>query len=175
MERGSPTGTAVDRRGPFADLAADLTRLSAVGRRRKLEALGGLDFTSNDYLGFADSTELRAAASEALSRQVPVGAGGSRLLRGNHPEHEALEHAAAAYFGAQSALYFASGYTANLTLFATAPQRGDLVVHDERIHASVHDGLRRSRAELASPRHNDIQSIDDSVLRWRAAGGTGRV
>src|ERR1700731_4819266 len=119
MERGSPTGTAVDRRGPFADLAADLTRLSAVGRRRKLEALGGLDFTSNDYLGFADSMELRAAASEAVSRQVPVGAGGSRLLRGNHPEHEALEQAAAAYFGAESALYFGTGYAANLTLFAT--------------------------------------------------------
>ena len=170
-----PTGTAVDRTSPFADLAADLTRLSAVGRRRKLEAPGGLDFTSNDYLGFADSTELRAAAVEALSRQVPVGAGGSRLLRGNHSEHEALEHAAASYFGAQSALYFASGYTANLTLFATAPQRGDLVVHDERIHASVHDGLRRSRAEIASARHNDIQSIDDSILRWRTGGGTGRV
>jgi 8-amino-7-oxononanoate synthase len=95
-------------------------------------------------------------------------------LRGNHPEHEALEQAAAVYFGAESALYFATGYTANLTLFATAPQRGDLVVHDERIHASVHDGLRRSRAEIASARHNDIQSIDDAIVRWRAAGGTGR-
>jgi 8-amino-7-oxononanoate synthase len=168
-------GLGADGRSPFADLAADLTRLSTVGRRRKLEAPGGLDFTSNDYLGFADSAELRAAASEALSRRVPVGAGGSRLLRGNHPEHEALEQAAAAYFGAESALYFASGYTANLTLFATAPQRGDLVIHDERIHASVHDGLRRSRAEIVSARHNDIQSIDDSILRWRAAGGTGRV
>jgi 8-amino-7-oxononanoate synthase len=175
MEIGPLPRRAVDRRSPFADLAADLNRLAAVGRRRKLEALGGLDFTSNDYLGLADSMELREAAGEALSRQVPVGAGGSRLLRGNHPEHEALEQAAAVYFGAQSALYFASGYTANLTLFATAPQRGDLVVHDERIHASVHDGLRRSRAEVANARHNDIQSIDDTIVRWRAAGGTGRV
>jgi len=175
MEADLFTRLAVDRRSPFADLAADLTRLSAAGRRRKLEAAGGFDFTSNDYLGFADSIELRAAASEAVARQVPVGAGGSRLLRGNHPEHEALEAAAAAYFGAESALYFGSGYTANLTLFATAPQRGDLVVHDERIHASVHDGLRRGRAEIFSARHNDIQSIDDTILQWRAAGGTGRV
>jgi 8-amino-7-oxononanoate synthase len=175
MEMEPLAPLAVERRSPFADLSADLTRLSAVGRRRKLEALGGLDFTSNDYLAFADSTELRAAAIEAVSRQVPVGAGGSRLLRGNHPEHEALEQAAAAYFGAESALYFGTGYTANLTLFATAPQRGDLVVHDERIHASVHDGLRRSRAEIASARHNDLQSIDDTILQWRAAGGTGRV
>ena len=175
MTGKSPVRPAAGRAGPFADLAQDLERLSALGRRRKLERPAGFDFTSNDYLGLADSMELRAAASEALSRQVPVGAGGSRLLRGNHPEHEALEATAAAYFGVESALYFGSGYSANLALFAAAPQRGDLVVHDERIHASVHDGLRRSRADVASARHNDMQSIDDSISRWRAAGGTGRV
>jgi 8-amino-7-oxononanoate synthase len=166
---------SADRRSPFAHLEADLGRLSAVGRRRTLERPGRLDFASNDYLGLAHSAELRAAASEALSRQVPIGAGGSRLLRGNHPEHEALEMAAAAYFGAASALYFGSGYAANLTLFATAPQRGDLVVHDEWIHASVHDGLRRGRAEIAGARHNSSQAIEDAIVRWRAAGGTGRV
>jgi 8-amino-7-oxononanoate synthase len=160
---------------PFAHLDADLTRLSALGRRRVLEVHGGFDFTSNDYLGLADSAELRGAASEAVSRQVPVGAGGSRLLRGNHPEHVALEEAAAAFFGAESTLYFGSGYAANLTLFASAPQRGDLVVHDEWIHASVHDGIRRGRADFASARHNDLQSIDDEITRWRGGGGTGRV
>src|SRR3984957_8290393 len=164
-----------DRPNPFADLEADLERLSARGRRRTLECLGGLDFTSNDYLGLANSCELRTAASEALSRHVPVGSGGSRLLRGNHPEHVALEQTAAAFFGAESALYFGSGYAANLTLFATAPQRGDAVIHDEWIHASVHDGMRRGRAETIAARHNDLQSIDDEVLRWRAAGGRGRV
>jgi 8-amino-7-oxononanoate synthase len=159
---------------PFADLAADLKRLSARGRGRTLEDIAGLDFTSNDYLGFADSIELRSAASDALSRRVPVGAGGSRLLRGNHPEHEALEAAAAAYFAAESTLYFGSGFAANLTLFATAPKRRDLVVHDEWIHASVIDGLRRGRAEVAIARHNDPQSVEDAILRWRAAGGIGR-
>jgi 8-amino-7-oxononanoate synthase len=164
-----------DRPNPFADLEADLDRLSELGRRRTLECLGGFDFTSNDYLGLAHSSELRTAASEALSRHVPVGSGGSRLLRGNHPEHVALEQTAAAFFGAESALYFGSGYAANLTLFATAPQRGDVVIHDEWIHASVHDGMRRGRAETIAARHNDLQSIDDEVLRWRAAGGRGRV
>jgi len=166
---------SVDRRGPFANLGADLDRLSALGRRRTLECFSGLDFTSNDYLGLANSSELRAAASDALARQVPVGSGGSRLLRGNHPEHEALERTAAAFFGAESALYFGSGYAANQTLFATAPQRGDLVIYDEWIHASVHDGMRRGRAEIAAARHNDLQSIDDEILKWRAAGGVGRV
>ena len=159
----------------FADLRADLERLAAVGRRRRLEGIGALDFTSNDYLGLAHSSELRMAAAEAVLRGIPVGAGGSRLLRGNHPEHEALEHAAAGYFGAQSALYFGSGYLANLTLFATAPQRGDLVIHDEYIHASVRDGLRQTRADVASARHNDVQSVDDVITGWRTAHGRGRV
>jgi 8-amino-7-oxononanoate synthase len=163
------------RPNPFADLEADLDRLAALGRRRTLECLGGLDFTSNDYLGLANSSELHTAAHEALSRHVPVGSGGSRLLRGNHREHVALETTAAAFFGVESALYFGSGYAANLTLFATAPQRGDLVIHDEWIHASVHDGMRRGRAGTVDARHNDLQSFDDEILRWRADGGRGRV
>jgi 8-amino-7-oxononanoate synthase len=165
----------MDRGVSFADLAVDLERLSALGRRRSLHETVGLDFSSNDYLGFAASLELREAASDALLRGVPVGAGGSRLLRGNHAEHEALEEAAACFFGADSALYFGSGFAANLTLFATAPQRGGLVVHDEWIHASVLDGLRRGRAEVESARHNDTQSIEDVIRRWRAAGGLGLV
>jgi len=160
---------------PFAHLAADLDRLAMLGRRRALEPPGGIDFTSNDYLGLAGSEELRAAALAAMARNVPVGAGGSRLLRGNHPEHEALEAHAARYFGADSALYFGSGFAANLTLFATAPQRGDLVVHDALIHASVIDGLRRGRAAAVAARHNDAQSIDDAIVGWRTAGNTGRV
>ncbi len=160
---------------PFGDLAANLERLAARGRRRRLDRPSGLDFTSNDYLAFAASAELRAAAQDALARGVPLGAGGSRSLRGNHPEHETLEHAAGAYFGCESALYFVSGYAANLTLFATAPQRADLVVYDEKVHASVHDGLRAGRAEAMAARHNDLQSVSDQVRRWREAGGRGRV
>ncbi len=159
---------------PFAALGEDLGRLATVGRRRALIGAGGIDFTSNDYLGLADSDELRQAAVAALARRVPLGAGGSRLLRGNHPEHEALERAAADFFGSESALYCTTGYAANLALFATAPQRGDLVVHDELIHASVRDGLRRGRSEAAAVRHNDPQAIDEEIARWRRQGGMGR-
>ncbi len=172
---GVPEGAGGDQWRPFADLEANLKLLSAVGRRRSLERLGGSDFASNDYLGLAQSIELREAAADAVNRQVPVGAGGSRLLRGNHAEHEALEESASSYFGTESALYFASGFAANMTLFATAPQRGDLVVYDEGIHASVHDGLARTRAERAVARHNDAQAIDDAIVGWRAGGGVGRV
>ena len=174
MRSQIPGKPNVGRFNPFADLETDLDRLSALGRRRTLDSIGGLDFTSNDNLALEASEEVHEAAREAVSRAVPIGSGGSRLLRGNHPEHQALERAAADFFGAQSALYFGSGYAANQTLFSTAPQRGDLVVHDEWIHASVHDGMRRGRAETVAAHHNDSQSIDDEIQRWRQGGGRGR-
>jgi 8-amino-7-oxononanoate synthase len=152
----------------------DLLELARHGRLRALRGRAGADFTSNDYLGMAESEELKLAAAAAIARGVPVGSGGSRLLRGNHPEHEALEHEAADYFGAETALYFGGGYVANLSIFSTLPQRGDLVVHDELIHASVHEGLRRGRAESQSIPHNDIDAFDAAIARWRANGGRGR-
>jgi 8-amino-7-oxononanoate synthase len=155
-------------------LERNLLELAGRGRLRALHVPSGIDFTSNDYLGLAESDVLRQAAVDALARGVPVGSGGSRLLRGNHPEHEALESEAAAYFGAETALYFGSGYVANFAIFSTLPQRGDLIVHDELIHASVHEGLRRSRAEFVAVPHNNIDAFDAAIVRWRAAGGKGR-
>jgi len=151
--------------------------LKALGRRGRLRTLTGrhgVDFSSNDYLGLATSSELTEAVARALDRGVAVGAGGSRLLRGNDPEHEALEAEARAFFGAESCLYFGGGFFANYALFATLPARGDLVVHDALIHASVLDGVRAGKAAVAAASHNDTQSFDDAILRWRAAGGTGR-
>ncbi|MFN3622571.1 MAG: 8-amino-7-oxononanoate synthase [Hyphomicrobium sp.] len=150
-----------------------LEALARRGRRRSLAAFSGIDFSSNDYLGLASSRELKEAARSAIARDVPIGSGGSRLLRGNHREHEALEAEAAAFFGAESALFFGGGFLANLALFSTLPQRGDLVVHDALIHASVHDGLRMGKAERAEARHNDPQAFEDAIADWRTAGGTG--
>lgn len=150
-----------------------LEALARRGRRRSLIALSGIDFSSNDYLALANSRELKDAARSAVERDVPIGSGGSRLLRGNHREHEALEAEAAAFFGAEGALFFGGGYAANLALFSTLPQRGDLVVHDALIHASVHDGMRMGKAERAEAKHNDAQAFDDAIADWRAAGGTG--
>jgi 8-amino-7-oxononanoate synthase len=153
---------------------ADLSKLADRGRLRSLRERSGIDFTSNDYLGLAESAELRQAAADAVARGVPVGSGGSRLLRGNHPEHEALETEAAAYFGAETALYFGGGYVANFAIFSTLPQTGDLVVHDELIHASVHEGLRRGRADFVAVPHNNVDAFDAAIVRWRQAGGKGR-
>jgi 8-amino-7-oxononanoate synthase len=109
----------------------------------------------------------------ALERGVPVGSGGSRLLRGNHSEHEALEAEAAAFFRCERALWFSSGFAANSALFSTLPQRGDLVVYDELIHASAHEGMRLSRAETVAVRHNDADAFETAVRVWRQGRGVG--
>jgi 8-amino-7-oxononanoate synthase len=159
----------------FAAQERDLATLTAADRYRSLRAHNGVDFASNDYLGLASSPRLRAAMVEALARGVPVGSGGSRLLRGNAPEHEALEADAARFFGTEAALFFASGYAANTILFATLPQRGDLIVHDALIHASAHEGMRLTRATCVSAGHNNANAFEAAIVGWRRAGGTGRV
>ncbi|ETD80669.1 8-amino-7-oxononanoate synthase [Rhodobacter capsulatus] len=155
--------------------AARLARLAERGRARALTPARGLDFASNDYLGLRASADLAQAVAEALARGVAVGAGGSRLLRGNDPEFGALEQEAAGFFGAEACLYMGGGFQANQAVFATLPMAGDLVLHDVLIHASAHEGLRLGPAEARSFRHNDAQDAADQIRLWRAAGGRGRV
>ncbi|WP_037239452.1 aminotransferase class I/II-fold pyridoxal phosphate-dependent enzyme, partial [Rhodomicrobium udaipurense] len=106
---------------PYEDA---LARLEERGRLRQLTLPSGYDFTSNDYLGLAESHELREAVLAALERGIAIGAGGSRLLRGNYSEHESLEADAAKFFGAESALFFSNGFQANYAIFAALPKRG---------------------------------------------------
>jgi 8-amino-7-oxononanoate synthase len=150
-----------------------LDALAKRGRLRALAPRSGIDFASNDYLGLAQSDVLADAVRQALDRGVPVGASGSRLLRGNHVEHEALEAEAATFFGAETALFFGGGFIANTAIFSTLPGRGDLIVHDALIHASAHEGMRLSKAPSISAHHNDPNAFDSAIRSWRAAGGTG--
>jgi 8-amino-7-oxononanoate synthase len=152
-----------------------LAALAAKGRLRALAPRAGRDFTSNDFLALAESRTLRDVAREALERGVPVGAGGSRLLRGNHPEHEALEEEAASFFGSEAALYFPTGFAANAALVATLPREGDLILYDTLIHASIRDGLDPARIRAQSVPHNDVTAMEDAITAWRGKGGTGRI
>jgi 8-amino-7-oxononanoate synthase len=150
-----------------------LEALAAKGRLRRLSRQAGTDFTSNDYLGLAGNAGLRDAIADALARGVPAGAGGSRLLRGNHPEHEALEEEAAAFFGGESALYFPTGFAANAAIAATLPREGDLILHDALIHASFRAGLDPARIRTVETPHNDVNAMEDAIKRWRESGGRG--
>lgn len=140
-----------------------------------LAGRAGIDFSSNDYLGLAGHPRLAAAIRRALNAGVPVGAGGSRLLRGNTDSQEALEAEAAAFFGAEAVLGMGGGFVANQTLFSTLPQRGDLVLMDELIHASAHEGARIGRAEVARFHHNDAGHAADIIAEYRGRGGRGAV
>lgn len=159
----------------FPRHAARLLHKEARGRRRHLSTASGLDFSSNDYLGLRDAPPMRQALLDALMRGVPLGAGGSRLLRGNEAEFERLEAEAAAFFDSEASLYMGGGYQANQAIFSTLPMAGDLVLYDALIHASVHDGLRLSAAQSHAFRHNDPADAEDRIRIWRAAGGTGRI
>ncbi|TIU29163.1 MAG: aminotransferase class I/II-fold pyridoxal phosphate-dependent enzyme, partial [Mesorhizobium sp.] len=153
---------------------ASLRGLARKDRLRSLSGRSGADFASNDYLGLARSKRMREAVAAALAAGTPVGATGSRLLRGNDPEHEALEAKAAGFFGAERALFFGGGYVANFAVLTTLPQKGDLIVLDELIHASAHEGARAGRADMAEAAHNDAAAVEDAIRTWRVKGGAGR-
>jgi 8-amino-7-oxononanoate synthase len=153
---------------------AALHALNEDDRLRSLRPRTGIDFSSNDYLALASAPRMRRAVSAAVEAGTPIGAGGSRLLRGNCEEHESLEAEAASFFGAEAAIFFASGYVANFAVLTTLPQRGDLLVLDSLVHASIHEGARAGRAEFRESRHNDAQSVEATIREWRTQGGTGR-
>ncbi|MET4024102.1 8-amino-7-oxononanoate synthase [Bradyrhizobium sp. S3.2.12] len=163
------------QRAKVGDYVAALHALKEDNRLRGLKPRAGTDFASNDYLALASAPRMKKAVSAALEAGTPIGAGGSRLLRGNCEEHETLEKEAAQFFGAETALFFGGGYIANFAVLTTLPQRDDLLVLDSLVHASIHEGARAGRAEFRISAHNDPQSIEDTIRDWRAEGGTGRV
>lgn len=125
-----------------------------------------LDFTSNDYLGLARNPKLEQMYLSKLTEAPQIlGSTGSRLLV-NGSAHLTLEKRLAEFYGAPSALLFNSGLDANIGFFSCVPQRGDIIVTDEYIHASVHDGIRQSRARDAHVlfTHNSVKELRE-VLR----------
>lgn len=121
-----------------------------------------VDFCSNDYLGFSRSALLKERIESMLHQvpQLPVGSGGSRLLSGNHSFTEQTETLIAAFHQAESGLIFNSGYDANIGLISSLAQRGDTIISDELIHASLIDGARLSHASRYTFKHNDLGSLE---------------
>jgi 8-amino-7-oxononanoate synthase len=152
--------------GMHADerLGRALNRRQRQGLRRVLRVPDPAcaDFASNDYLGLSRSAAyLASAAAAASASSSATGSTGSRLLSGHSDAIEVLESTAAAFHKADAALLFGSGYDANLSVFSCVPQAGDVVVYDELIHASVHDGMRlgRARDSTRSFSHNSLADL----------------
>lgn len=136
------------------------------GNLRSLKPQNKLvDFCSNDYLGFAGSPVLQNKVEEEIKNngKGSTGSTGSRLLSGNSDYALALEGYIASQHQCEAALLFNSGYDANLGLFSSLPQRGDTIITDELIHASIIDGARLSYANRYTFKHNDLQALEDKL------------
>ncbi|MBE7177630.1 MAG: 8-amino-7-oxononanoate synthase [Mucilaginibacter polytrichastri] len=135
------------------------------GLLRSLRQTGHLvDFSSNDYLGFAHDPNLQDAFIDHLQKyRVKTGSSGSRLLTGNSVLAEELENDLEDFFLADAALLFNSGYDANVGLLSSLPQRGDTVITDELSHASIIDGVRLSHANRFIFKHNDLHSLEQKL------------
>lgn len=143
-----------------------LSKRNEEGSLRNLPGENTLhDFSSNDYLSFARSAELKQKIREELDKYPKQlnGSTGSRLLTGNTKFAEKLEKEIAGYHRADNGLIFGSGYDANVALFSCIPQKGDTVICDELVHASVIDGIRISHATRRRFKHNDLDDLEKQI------------
>ncbi|WP_273731929.1 8-amino-7-oxononanoate synthase [Mycolicibacterium septicum] len=151
---------------PLAWLADVEQQRREAGLRRELRTRPAvateLDLASNDYLGLSQHPEVLDGGIEAL-RTWGAGAGGSRLVTGNTELHEGFETALATFVGAESALVFSSGYTANLGAVVALSGPGSLLVSDALTHASLVDACRLSRARVTVTPHRDVDAVDAAL------------
>ncbi len=121
-----------------------------------------VDFTSNDYLGLARNRSIAVEVEKLLEKgRYFNGATGSRLLSGNHALYERLETVLCEFHKAEAALVFNSGYDANIGFLSSVPQRGDIVLYDEYVHASIRDGIRMGNARAYKFAHNDLENLGE--------------
>ncbi|ALI26848.1 8-amino-7-oxononanoate synthase [Mycolicibacterium fortuitum] len=151
---------------PLAWLADVETQRRQAGLRRELRTRPAvateLDLASNDYLGLSQHPQVLEGGIEAL-RTWGAGAGGSRLVTGNTELHEGFEAALATFVGAESALVFSSGYTANLGAVVALSGPGSLLVSDALTHASLVDACRLSRARVTVTTHRDVEAVEAAL------------
>jgi 8-amino-7-oxononanoate synthase len=160
MQNGLRALEKLEQRRTLVDMGA------AGGASRALTNL-----CSNDYLGLSQSEELRAAVIEAVRTAPRIGGTGSRLLSGHLREWESLEQEFAEFAGTEAALYFGSGYSANIGLLTSILRKGDVVFSDELNHASLIDGMRLSGTRKVIYRHLDLNDLESALRRASSVGG----
>jgi 8-amino-7-oxononanoate synthase len=146
-----------------------LQDFGAQGLTRRPAAPSGIDLSSNDYLQFASHPLLKARMAAAVMREG-CGSTGSRLLRGERECFSRVERRFAAFKGAEAALYFGSGYAANLGVLSTFLEEGDAVFFDRLNHASLIDGMKLGRARKIIFPHSDLVALEHSVDQAKPAG-----
>jgi 8-amino-7-oxononanoate synthase len=156
---------------PFSEFATHIAELAAadqlrtrrvvespIGRVLQVEGRALINFASNDYLGLANDPRLVAAAKSAID-EFGMGAGASHMVSGHMAPHHALELELAEFAGMPRALFFSSGYAANLGMVTALASRGDAIFADKLNHACLNDGALLSRAEFKRYAHGDLGKL----------------
>lgn len=153
------------------NLSDKLQKRSEQNALRVLPSIrGGVDFSSNDYLGFAASETLFHQTHDYLVTHdlLQNGATGSRLLSGNHPAYAITENYIAQFHQSETALLFNSGYDANVGFFGAVPQRNDVILFDSLCHASIRDGIQMSAAKSYKFEHNNFENLEELIAKAKA-------
>jgi 8-amino-7-oxononanoate synthase len=153
-------------------MAREIGSLREQSQFRTLQVPAGINFCSNDSLGLASDPRLREAVTEAIGRADTVGSTGSRLLSGNCHEWEEAESAFAEFAGTEAALYFGSGYAANVGLLSCLLKPGDMVFSDSLNHASLIDGMRLSGATKVLYPHRDLKFLEETLREHKGVPGS---
>jgi len=149
-------------------LYRELRRIdSAQSPRIVLDGKSLLNFSSNDYLGLANEPSLKVAACEAVER-YGAGTGASRLICGSLAPHHELDELLAQFKDTDAALSFSTGYAAALGTICALVAKGDIIVIDKLVHASIVDAARLSGAALRIFDHNDLDDLE-TILKWAVA------
>jgi len=156
----------------------DKRKAAGLFRSLTVRQPGQVDFCSNDYIGLANSAKLAQDIDEEMATyrrvkaqrgEVGLGSTGSRLLTGNSVYYEETEQMLANFHNAEAALLMNSGFDANFALFAYMPQKDDVVIFDELVHASCREGLKHSRASTIPFKHNDVEALRDALSQTTQA------
>jgi 8-amino-7-oxononanoate synthase len=153
-------------------LGKGLRALEQQHQRRSLAQMQGIDFCSNDYLGLATHPALKEAVMRAVEDAARMGGTASRLLSGQTEGWRRLEEEFAAFAGTEAALFFGSGYAANMGLLSSLVGPDDVVYSDVLNHASLIDGMRLSGARKVIYPHLDLSALESSLRQdagapWR--------
>src|SRR5271163_630420 len=153
------------------ELQSGLRALAARDQYRTLTEISGVNLSSNDYLGLAQNTALRETVAEAVASCSRVGGTGSRLLSGHADVWDDLENEFSHFACTEAALYFGSGYAANIGLLTSLAGRDDVVFSDALNHASLIDGIRLSGAQKEIYAHLDLNMLESALRRYQSHRG----
>jgi 8-amino-7-oxononanoate synthase len=152
-------------------MLAELSDLESRAQLRHLETVQGMDLSSNDYLGFATDPRMKQSILEGVNSAGRIASTGSRLLSGHEEAWTLLEHDFARWVGSEAALYFTSGYAANIGLLTALLRPEDVVFSDSANHASLIDGVRLTKCRRVIFPHLDLDFLEDELRRNASVAG----